>query len=219
VSCSSICRIVQCYWRYSPLVTCSNRTVSGTVRGFFSLEQWCTSWELQYSFLFILRRLVEKWLSTLLMLYYYYYYYYYHHHHHHNHHHHHHHHHRHYHNRISHFSASAGKHSPILGCVIDRIRLGGLIYSLKKFLIIEHVPRITYFCVCMYVFGCRLSLFRLCDSPVDDITNGITWAVFCFHIVHISFASSWFIIIIIIIIIIIWTVCLLQLSWASLNSD
>jgi hypothetical protein len=35
------------------------------------------------------------------------------------------------------------------------------------------------FCVYMYVFGCRLSLFRLCDNdfgitPVDDITNGIT---------------------------------------------
>jgi len=49
----------------------------------------------------------------------------------------------------------------------------------------------------MYVLGCRLSLFRLCDSDfgitaVDDITNGITWAVFCPHIAHISFASSWY---------------------------
>ena len=49
----------------------------------------------------------------------------------------------------------------------------------------------------MYVFGCRLSHFRLCGSdfgitPVDDITNGITWAVFCFHIAHISFPSSWY---------------------------
>jgi len=49
----------------------------------------------------------------------------------------------------------------------------------------------------MYVFGCRLSLFRLCGidfwiTPVDDITNGITWAVFCFHIAHISFAGSWY---------------------------
>jgi hypothetical protein len=49
----------------------------------------------------------------------------------------------------------------------------------------------------MYVFGCRLSLFRLCDSgfritAVDYITNGITWAVFCFHVAHISFASSWY---------------------------
>jgi len=52
------------------------------------------------------------------------------------------------------------------------------------------------FCICMYLFGRRLSPFRLCGSdfgitPVDDITNGITWAVFCFHIAHISFASSW----------------------------
>jgi hypothetical protein len=49
----------------------------------------------------------------------------------------------------------------------------------------------------MYVFKCRLSLFRLCDSdfgitPVDDVTNGITWTVFCFHIAHISFVSSWY---------------------------
>ena len=39
----------------------------------------------------------------------------------------------------------------------------------------------------MYVFGCRSSLFRLCDSdfgitPVDDITIGITCVAFCFHI-------------------------------------
>jgi len=59
------------------------------------------------------------------------------------------------------------------------------------------VPRITDFCICVYVFGCKLSLFRLCDSdfgitPVDDITIGITGAVFCFHIAHISFASSWY---------------------------
>jgi hypothetical protein len=38
----------------------------------------------------------------------------------------------------------------------------------------------------MYVFGCKLSHFRLCDSDfgitaVDDITIGITCAVFCFH--------------------------------------
>jgi len=49
----------------------------------------------------------------------------------------------------------------------------------------------------MYEFGCRLSLLRLCDSDfgitaVDDITNKITWAVFCFHIAYISFASSWY---------------------------
>ena len=77
----------------------------------------------------------------------------------------------------------------------------------RKFLTIEHVPRITDFCICVYVFGCKLSLSRLCDSdfgitPVDYITVGMTCAAFCFHIAHISFASSWYIIIIIIIIII-----------------
>jgi len=59
------------------------------------------------------------------------------------------------------------------------------------------VPRITDFCICIYVFGCKLSLVRLCDSdfgitPVDYITIGITCAVFCFHIAHISLASSWY---------------------------
>jgi hypothetical protein len=49
----------------------------------------------------------------------------------------------------------------------------------------------------MYVLGCRLSLFRLCGSdfgvtPVDDITNGMTWSIFYFHIAHISFAISWY---------------------------
>jgi hypothetical protein len=57
------------------------------------------------------------------------------------------------------------------------------------------VPRITDFCVCIYVFGCKLSFFRLCDSdfgiiPVNDITIGITCTAFCFHIMLISFASS-----------------------------
>jgi len=59
------------------------------------------------------------------------------------------------------------------------------------------VPRITDFCVCIYVFRCKLSLFSLCDSdfgitPVDDIAIGINWTAFCFHIAHISFASSWY---------------------------
>jgi hypothetical protein len=49
----------------------------------------------------------------------------------------------------------------------------------------------------MYVLVCRLSHFRLCGSdfvitPVDDISNGITWDMFCFHIAHISFASYWY---------------------------
>jgi hypothetical protein len=59
------------------------------------------------------------------------------------------------------------------------------------------VPRITDCCICTYVFGCKLSLFRLCDSdfgitPVDDITNRITCAAFFFHTAHVSFASSWY---------------------------
>jgi hypothetical protein len=82
-------------------------------------------------------------------------------------------------NRISHFSASAGKHSPILGYVINRIRLGGLIYNLKSFLQLNMFQELQIFCIYMYVFGCRLSLFRLCDNDigitaVDVITNGIT---------------------------------------------
>ena len=60
------------------------------------------------------------------------------------------------------------------------------------------MPRITDFCSRIFVLGCRLSVVRLCDSdfgitPVDDITIGITCAAaFCFHIAHISFASSWY---------------------------
>jgi len=43
------------------------------------------------------------------------------------------------------------------------------------------VPRITDFCSFMYIFGCKLSLDRLCDSdfgitPVGDIIIGITCA-------------------------------------------
>jgi len=78
------------------------------------------------------------------------------------------------------------------------------------------VPRITDFCSCVYVLGCRLSPVRLCDSdfgitPVDDITIGINCAAFYFHIAHISFASSWYLFcssaIVLVIIIII---CLLE---------
>ena len=72
-----------------------------------------------------------------------------------------------------------------------------MVLFIKNFLTIEHVPRITDFCICIYVFRCKLSLVRLCDSdfgiiPVDDITIRITWAAFCFHIAYISFASSWY---------------------------
>ena len=43
------------------------------------------------------------------------------------------------------------------------------------------MPRITDFCSCLYVLGCKLSLVRLCDSdfgitPVDGISVGITCA-------------------------------------------
>ena len=80
--------------------------------------------------------------------------------------------------------------------VINRIRFGGLICSLKSFLQMN-MCRITDYCSCIYVFGCKLSLVRLCGSdfgitPVDDITTGITCAAFCFHIAHISFANSWY---------------------------
>ena len=59
------------------------------------------------------------------------------------------------------------------------------------------MPRITDFCSCIYILGCMLSLVRFCDSdfgitPVDDITIGATCAAFCFHIAHISLASSWY---------------------------
>jgi hypothetical protein len=59
------------------------------------------------------------------------------------------------------------------------------------------VPRITDFCSCVYVLGCKLSIVRLCDSdfgitPVGDITIGIICAAFYFHMAHISLASSWY---------------------------
>jgi len=80
--------------------------------------------------------------------------------------------------------------------VIKRIRLGGLICSLKNFLQLNMCQEFQIFCSCIYVLGCKLSVVRLRDSyfgitPVDDITIGITCAAFCFHIAHISFDSSW----------------------------
>jgi len=59
------------------------------------------------------------------------------------------------------------------------------------------VPIITDFCICVYVLGCKLSLFRLCDSDfgitvVDDNAIRINSAAFCFHIAQISFANSWY---------------------------
>ena len=59
------------------------------------------------------------------------------------------------------------------------------------------MPRITNICICVYVFGCKLSYVKLCDSdcgitPKDDITIRITCVAFHFHTAHISFASSWY---------------------------
>jgi hypothetical protein len=65
---------------------------------------------------------------------------------------------------------------------INSSTLGGLTYSLECFLQLNMCQEFTDFCICMYVFGCKLSVFRLCDSdfgitPVDDITIGITCTV------------------------------------------
>ena len=54
-----------------------------------------------------------------------------------------------------------------------------------------------YIYIYIYIYGCKLTLFKFCGSdfgitPVDDITIGITWAAFCFHIACISVASSWY---------------------------
>jgi hypothetical protein len=71
--------------------------------------------------------------------------------------------------------------------------------------------RITTFCICIHVFGCRLSLFKLCDSdfgiiPVAYIAIGTTCTASCFHIARISFASSWYFF------------CFLLLFWRDLCS-
>ena len=112
---------------------------------------------------------INSYMVELILLYYMNYYYYYYHHHHHHHHHH----------RISHFSALAGKYSPILVCGNQQDQARWSYLQFRTFLTIEHVLRITDFCICVYVFGCKSSLLRLCDSdfgitPVDDITIGIT---------------------------------------------
>ena len=66
---------------------------------------------------------------------------------------------------------------------------------------------LTVFCICLYVFRCKLSLVRLCDSdfgitPIDGITIGITCAAFCFHTAHISFASSWYLLCLLVIVLV-----------------
>ena len=72
------------------------------------------------------------------------------------------------------------------------------------------MPRITDFCSCvgLYVFGCKLSLVKLYDSDfgithVDDITIGITCAAFCFHIEHISFASSCYLLLLLLLLLVV----------------
>jgi hypothetical protein len=53
--------------------------------------------------------------------------------------------------RISYFSASAGKHSPILEYVINRNRLGGFICNSKSFLQLNMFQELQIFAfVCMY---------------------------------------------------------------------
>ena len=99
-----------------------------------------------------------------------------------------------------------GKYSHILGWNNHRIRLGGLICSLKSFLQLNMCQELhiffqlyiyiyIYVYIYVYVLGCKLSLVRFCDSdfgitPIDDVTIGITCAAFCFLIAHISFAIS-----------------------------
>ena len=88
--------------------------------------------------------------------------------------------------RISQFSALAGKYSPILGFSNQQDWARWSYLWFRKFLTIEHVSRITDFCICIYVFGCKLSLFRLCGSDfgitsVDDITIGITFAAYYYY--------------------------------------
>ena len=97
-----------------------------------------------------------------------------------------HHHHHHHHHQISHFSALAGKYSPILGCSKHQDQVRWSYLQIKMFLTVEHVPRITDFCRCMYVFGGQLSLVRFCDSDfgitsVDDITFGINCAYYYYY--------------------------------------
>jgi len=76
------------------------------------------------------------------------------------------------------------------------IRLGGLICSLRSFLQLNMCQELQNFAV-VYTYSGAGCLVRLCDSDfritsVDDITIGITCAAFCFHIAHVSFASSWY---------------------------
>jgi len=49
--------------------------------------------------------------------------------------------------------------------------------------------------MCIYVFGCKLSLVRLCDcdfgiTPVDDIAIGITCAAFYYYHYYYQFPAK-----------------------------
>jgi hypothetical protein len=75
--------------------------------------------------------------------------------------------------RISHFSALAGKYSPILGCIINRIRLGGLMRNLGNFLqlnMCQELPLIiiiiiiTIIWLVLYVLLCWLSNWHVLSS-------------------------------------------------------
>jgi hypothetical protein len=66
--------------------------------------------------------------------------------------------------RISHFSVLAGRYSPILGCIINRIRLGGLMCNLGNFLqlnmcqelpLFEFVYYYYYYYYYYYVVSCH----------------------------------------------------------------
>jgi len=75
--------------------------------------------------------------------------------------------------------------------------LGGLICSLKSFLQLNICQKLHIFAVvCMYSGASYVLLDFVIVTlellPVDDVTIGITCAAFCFHMAHISFASSWY---------------------------
>ena len=102
--------------------------------------------------------------------------------------------------RISHFSVLAEKYSHILGCSNQQDQARWSYLQFKKFLTIEHVPRIIDFCSRMYVFGCKLSLVRLCDcdfgiTPQMILLSGSLVLPFAStqHIFHSSILGTCFV--------------------------
>jgi hypothetical protein len=54
--------------------------------------------------------------------------------------------------QISHFSALAGKYSPVLGCIINRMRLSGLMCNLGNFLqlnMCQELPLFAFVYMCL----------------------------------------------------------------------